>query len=178
MYIHNNTQSGFSLLELMAVLAIGSILAALALPSYRDLVKNNCLTTNTNALIAIFQQARSEAVKRKSTVTILSNTGTTDWATFGWSVTINEDRNGNGVLDPGEDYDGDGVLSPSAIMRFVELGCTNTIVGNNTIQRYYSTGFIDAVARFDLCDDRTGETGRRVAITITGRPHTREIACS
>lgn len=178
MYIHNNTQSGFSLLELMAVLAIGSILAALALPSYRDLVKNNCLTTNTNNMVASFQQARSEAVKRKSTVTIRSSSGTTDWGTFGWGVFINEDRNGNGVLDPGEDYDGDGVLDSSALMRVVRLGCTNTIVGNNLIQRYYSTGFIDAVARFDLCDDRTGETGRRVVITITGRPHTRNFNCS
>jgi len=176
MYIHNNTQSGFSLLELMAVLAIGGILAALALPSYRDLVKNNCLTTNANALVASFQQARSEAVKRKSTVTILSFLGT-DWG-GGWYISINEDRNGNGVLDPGEDHDGNGILGAFAVVRSVNLGCTNTITGTSNTQKYYSTGFIDAVARFDLCDDRTGETGRRVAINITGRPHTREIACS
>jgi type IV fimbrial biogenesis protein FimT len=177
-----NKTSGFTIMELMIVIAIAGILVAVGIPSFRNLVKDNCLTTGTNLLVSSFQQARSEAVKRSTTLTITaSNAGvsTNEWGN-GWTVTINEDSNNNSVLDTGEDFDGDGLLGdgttyPEATFRIVTLSCTGTTMdetGNDTVFVYESDGFIDDPGTFDVCDDRTGETGKQITLNAVGRPNT------
>ena len=192
-------------MEVFFAVAVGAILLALALPSYQITVKNNCLTTTANTLVSTFQLARSEAVKRNSTVTITANDdagGNPNWGS-GWQITINEDRNNNGVLDysvdtdadgtpdaGGEDFNGDGVLDNAALIRSVTLGCSTTTIDevnpvptdppdnpgddtdNETTLSYLPSGFIDSPHTFNICDDRTGETGRRVSINLVGRPST------
>lgn len=180
---------GYTVLELMITVAIAGVVVAFALPSYQTMVKNNCMTTGTNALVASFQQARSEAVKRGTEVTITAgNAGDSgnEWGT-GWSITIDEDRNGNGNLDTGEDYNGNGVLDDAAPVRNVSLTCQNTTINeiapgaspnpadntdNDTEFVYLPSGFIDYPGTFDVCDDRTGEIGRQITISLTGRPST------
>ncbi len=164
-------QTGFTLLELMIALAIGAILAAFAIPSFQQMMKNNCLTTSTNNLITSLQRGRSEAIKRKSIVTLTAKSGTA-WGS-GWTVTINEDRNGNGTLDTNEDFDGDGALDAAALMNDVTLSCAaTTIAGSANSFNYDSEGFINAAGTFDVCDDRTGEVGRQISINNVGRPNT------
>ena len=65
-----NSQSGFTLTELLAVIAIASILAALAAPSFRDMVRDNRVTAATNTFIAHLALARSEAITRRTTVAL------------------------------------------------------------------------------------------------------------
>jgi type IV fimbrial biogenesis protein FimT len=172
-----NRQSGFTLLELMIAVAIAAVLLVVALPNYQQMIKNNCLTTDANSLVTSLQQARSEAVKRSSTTTLTATNASdtnNEWG-LGWKVTIDEDRNGNGTLDAGEDYDGDGALSNSALVRQVNLTCTATTMdepADTTSISYDSSGFPSTSAKVNICDDRTGETGRQVSISFTGRPQT------
>lgn len=56
-------QKGVTLVELMIVLSIMAIIAAIALPSYRVLVQNNQLTTTSNQILGLVKMARSEAIK-------------------------------------------------------------------------------------------------------------------
>jgi len=57
-------EKGFSLLELMVVVALAAILLGFAVPSFQGLLSRNHLTATTNTLVFSFQTARSEAIKR------------------------------------------------------------------------------------------------------------------
>jgi hypothetical protein len=105
-----------------------------------------------------------------------------EWGT-GWTITINEDRNGNSTLDTGEDYDGDSTLDAAASVRVVTInGCANTTInetGNVTSFTYGADGFIDASGTFEVCDNRSNETGRQLTISTVGRPSTNSsFSCS
>ena len=160
--------TGFTMIEIMITIAIAGILAAVALPSFSNMQKNNCLTTSVNSLVSSLQRARSDAVKRRTNVTVSAASG--DWSN-GWNITLDEDRNGNGTLDSGEDYDGNGVLNNAAVVQKTTLSCGATITGTATSFVYGSDGFINNPGDFTVCDDRPDETGKKLSISLTGRPN-------
>jgi len=61
---------GFTLIELLITIAIGSILLALAVPSFNSLIVSSRLTTQANDFVAAVNFARSEAIKRNSSVSL------------------------------------------------------------------------------------------------------------
>lgn len=75
---------GFTVIELMIVIVILAILAALAGPSFRDFTISQRIKTTTFDLFADLTYARSEAIKTNSKVTIAKVNG--DWNN-GWNVT-------------------------------------------------------------------------------------------
>lgn len=159
--------TGFTMIEIMLTIAIAGILAAVAMPSFTNMKKNNCLTTSVNSLVSSLQRARSEAVKRRTNVTVAAVGG--DWSN-GWNVTLDEDRNGNGTLDTGEDYDGDGVLDNAVEVQKTALSCGAQITGSATSFIYGSDGFVNTPGDFEVCDSRPDETGKQLSISMTGRP--------
>lgn len=56
--------SGFTLIELMVVIAIASILMKLAAPSFKQLIQSNTISSNVNNFLADMRYARSESVRR------------------------------------------------------------------------------------------------------------------
>lgn len=67
---HPRLQSGFTLVELLVVLAILAIFATIALPSYQRLVADYRVTSQANSVQGLLQFARTEAIKRTSAVVI------------------------------------------------------------------------------------------------------------
>jgi len=157
------TFKGFTIIEMMIAIAIAGVLAALAGPSYTAMVKNNCMTTKTNSLITSLQHARSEAVLRKQDVTISTSksSGDADYATNEWG--------------PGWIVSTD-VGGVNTTIRVVQLNCATTTFdetsGGKGSFTYDSSGFTNDTAVFDICDDRTGETGKQIQINSLGRPTT------
>jgi type IV fimbrial biogenesis protein FimT len=100
---------GFTLLELMIVTAIAVVLLAIAIPSFRTVIRTNRLAATTNELTAALQYARSEAITRGQRVTVCksssvsSTTPTCDnsagWQN-GWLIFVDTDQ--DGTLDTGE----------------------------------------------------------------------------
>jgi type IV fimbrial biogenesis protein FimT len=77
-------QAGFTFIEMMMVIVIVAILAAVGAPSMVDMIRTSKVRTAASDFYAALLQARSEAIKRRTTIT-MAPVGAT-WLT-GWTVT-------------------------------------------------------------------------------------------
>ena len=74
---------GFTLVELMVTIAVVAILATVAVPGFRDLIRNNRVTAQTNEIVSALNFGRTEAIKRGRSVTVRLEP-----AGAGWSATV------------------------------------------------------------------------------------------
>lgn len=86
--INNSTgqyilQAGFTLLELMVIIAIVGVLSAVALPNMQDFISNQRIRAAVTEMQLSLLHARSEAIKRNDDVSLIPAGG--DW-TDGWTV--------------------------------------------------------------------------------------------
>lgn len=96
-----NRASGFTLVELMIVLAIVAILVTIAIPNLRNLIAKSELKDAAGGLTAALYLARSEAIKRGADVGVCSQGSATacgaaasDWKK-GWRVYVDADNGGS-----------------------------------------------------------------------------------
>ena len=66
-------QPGFTLLELMVVLAIAGVLFAVAVPAMGNFIRNGRITAAANDVMAALHFTRSEAIKRRQPVTLCTS---------------------------------------------------------------------------------------------------------
>jgi type IV fimbrial biogenesis protein FimT len=96
--------AGFSVVELMIIVAIVAIVATIAVPSFNDLIVQNRLSSQTNELIAGVGLARTAAIETNSgggfCPANASQSGCGGSWQNGWLVWA--DANGNGNADPDE----------------------------------------------------------------------------
>lgn len=89
---------GYTMVELMTVVAIAAVLLAVGVPSFNALLKTQKISTTANNFFAAVNLTRSEAIQRGIRVDLVPADGA-DWAN-GWIVLI--DLNGNQKADSGE----------------------------------------------------------------------------
>ncbi len=175
-------QAGFTLLELMVVVAIAGVLMAIAVPAMGDFIRNGRITAAANDVMAAMHFTRSEAIKRRQPVTLCTsanavlasnaaNTNATcadsEFLT-GWIVFV--DLNNSGQRDAGED-----ILLNHAPM---DARITAASSADPFVVTYLLNGFADdpTGASIALCDDRGntpsgGElsSARGILVAVTGR---------
>ena len=63
-------QPGFTLIELLFAIALVAVLAGIGLPNLQEFVRNSRMSAAANDIISDFNFARSEAVKRRVSITL------------------------------------------------------------------------------------------------------------
>lgn len=115
---------GFTVIELMVVVAVMAILITIALPSFSDTMRTNRVASASNLMMATLAYARSESIRSKTTATVCARTAPdalecgVDW--------------GNGALVWTDD-DGDDPSrpEPNEIRRVVDAPNGVTFSGND-----------------------------------------------
>jgi type IV fimbrial biogenesis protein FimT len=73
--MNRQKNAGFTLLETMIVIAIIGILAAIAVPSFQDMIETNRLKQAVESFQSDMQFARTEAIKRSMDIIVSRTTG-------------------------------------------------------------------------------------------------------
>jgi len=86
---------GFTLIELLVVITIVAISLLFAIPAFHSFITSNRTLTQVNQLVAAINFARSEAIKRHTTITLCGSmdghTCIDQWQK-GWLVRIDKDN--------------------------------------------------------------------------------------
>lgn len=140
--------AGFTLIEVMVVVAIVAILATLAAPSFSEMLRRNRLSTAVSALQVSLSLARSEAVKRgaDARVTVAANTTAGVW-TNGWTVFVDGTGTANVGVAPIADTTGatgmtrvEVVAAPSGPISAGQTGTLNYFTYNGVGRLITTTG--------------------------------------
>ncbi|MDG9670389.1 GspH/FimT family pseudopilin [Hahella sp. CR1] len=158
-------QKGFTLIELMLVVIITGMVLAFGVPSFQEMIRNHRLTSNTNEIVSALNFARVEAVKRGNNVRL----GRRDGAS--WSGGLVVYISNNDTWDAGEEL---------RLWDSIAGENTVTVSGSATSFVFSGTGEVDKSANvtIDICDDRTGEEGRRITILPSGVIVNEKLNCA
>ena len=176
-------QRGFTIAELIIVVIIAAVLAAMAAPNLSEFVKNNSRATRVNTMVTALNFARGQAVTRNARVSLCRSAAFADCdgagdGSFqsGWIVFT--DGGARGTVD-----------GTDTVLRVFQpdMGGVATLIGSN------DDGFIEGLSFesnglgwdinptagatavtdntfFVYCDDRGVNDGRAIRISPTGYP--------
>ena len=174
------TENGFTLIELIVVLAVAAVLIGIAAPNLIDVVRNNRLSSQVNDLVTSLNLARSEALTRGQMITVCrsKNGGSCDADDGNWEDgwLVFSDSDGNGVIDAGE----------SIIRRYPPLSAGTTLRSGVNFAKYLTyleTGasrgstYIGSDS-FRLCDFRGSAYAYEISVNATGRVDTSRTTTS
>lgn len=123
-----NRAFGYSLLEVMVVVAILAILAGLGAPSMGSWIERNQVRGQASTLSGLMRSARVEAITRNNSVTLSTSAGGSNWK--GTIQMYLDASGGNSAFDAA---DGD------ELIREMDLsGGNGTIFGNTPAQNFIS----------------------------------------
>ena len=132
-------QSGFTLIELMIVVAIIAILAAIAIPAYNSYIKEARLAKVTSHFDEAYRSMKAELAKRAS---ILSRGDTANAPTLDNDalLPIVNPENLSAPLGGVAAYDAAGTDNTNGV---VGVSCNPCTQGSETITITYPNGFLD-----------------------------------
>jgi type IV fimbrial biogenesis protein FimT len=165
MRLQTTRQAGFTLMEMLITIAVLAILVSLAIPSFRQFIQNNRLSSEANELVAAMQYGRSEALRRGAEVRVCASNNQTSctgsW-NQGWIAVIDPGGSDEEVLrvwqSPGTDFQ----FSPA----------------NGTVD-FNREGFSTSGAQtFDMqLEGCTTNNARQVQIEPSGRVASQRVNC-
>ena len=178
---------GFTLVELVVTILILAILSAMAMPSFRNFMRRNTVTSQSNALLADIQYARNKAISER-TVTGLcpSSAGTSCSASNalenGWAVYRENTPGAAATLSADDDLLHMSQSKNGVSIRLVDGGgaAVQSIGFNQQGELLSGTGvsfLICARSSGDSIGKSTPESkGSELFVSSSGRPTIRQMA--
>lgn len=145
---------GFTVIELMVTLAILAIMMGLGVPSFRAFISSQKIKNGSYELMSTLVLARSEAVKRNTSVTVTPSSSTA-WNN-GWTVT------GAGATLHSQDS-----IAGLTVTTYTNSTCTTA--GTVASIVYANTGRAAASTCYKFTADNTS-TSKCVKVDLTGIP--------
>lgn len=177
-----NRTSGFTLIELIVVVALVAILTVIATPPLQSMVRNNRAAAQANQLVSALHIARSEAITRGASISLCAradsgsgcSSGRADW-TQGWLVF--SDFAGTGSYSSPQD---------EVLQVFPPLSSDSTLEPQQGSQiiTFGAGGFLDPAVHasgvtFALgVSGCTGNENRQIEINLQGRTSMNRQPCS
>lgn len=160
-------QPGFTLVEMLVVIAIVAILAMMVQPSFVSLMAAKRISTDGLNFMSDLAFMRNESVRRATTVTACSSSdGATCNAGSAWTSgrIIFSDANGNGVVD-GSDQ----IIRVTPALNSSQ---TITVTGFSSNIQFTSTGTVQTAGTVKICNSAVaGSNGNSLTVLAGGLVH-------
>jgi len=157
-----NHDKGYTLLEIMVTLAIAAVLLAVGVPSLTSFIKNNRMLAESNGLMTAIKTARSEAMSRRTVVTVCRSSDRINCDGTGDNYIAFSDTGTSNTFDGTDDY-----------IYQTTIDATNLSIsysGGAAIIRFDSRGTaIGSSGTITICDDRGDNYKRGITIEPIGR---------
>ena len=174
MSMNKSKHNGFTILELMVVVAMMGVLMAVGIPTFNTMITTNELAETTNDLVLSLKRARAEAISSGRDAVVCSTadgftcSGVAGRWTTGWLVFVDRNMDGqykesDGELVWSKAMDGKtrNTITPSPL-----AGLTNDFT--HTVLFSYTGELKDGTAGgFQICSGVTGSGYPRRDVTVT-----------
>ena len=146
--------AGFTLIELMLGITVAAVLLTVAVPSFQNVTANNALRATTADLVTAINTARAQAVNLRKPVLLRHLGGSWD---DGWEIFYDSALT-----------EGDQSFHPAG---------KATVTSSVSEIRFLPSGIIASNVEFKVCDDRSGESGRKIEVGRFGVVDNTVITC-
>lgn len=146
--------SGFSLIELMMAVSLMLILTLIAVPAMDTMLKHNTVRSQANALLALLQFTRSEAIKQQQTIQLtLSDTDE------GWQADVTR-------------------LADTQLLRSMSHDTADILLADDTTVLFDAKGRAAAQACITLSYSGYADLDRHLFVSLGGQIAVEQGGCS
>lgn len=162
-------ESGFTLIELMFVLAVAAILLSVAVPALQMFSTNSKQTSAINDFVSSMHLARNTAITTNARVTMCASSNSASCEAVSWESgwILFRDANSNQSVDGTDAIIATGSPSDGPIIASAQYDQFLMYRPNG---RVMSANVGVNTGEFTVCDDRGADHSKVIIIALSGRP--------